>query len=78
MKILPEENKSQMYAAGTLTLREERQKVDSATMDLIQEKKGKKKKDDHRIQRKYCHQRVFSFTPSCTERNNKKKVLFSF
>lgn len=57
-----------MCAAGTLTLREGRQKVGSATTSLIQEKR----KANRRIQCKYCHQRVFSFTPSCTERNNKK------
>jgi len=55
-------------------LREGRQKVGSVTTGLIQEKmkKEKKKTADHRIQCKYCHQRVFSFTPSCTERNHKK------
>lgn len=66
-----------MCAAGTLTLQEGRQKVGSATTGLIQGKK-EKKKADHRIQRKYCHQCVFSFMPLCTERNNKKRYFPPF
>lgn len=66
-----------MCAAGTLTLQEGRQKVGSATTGLIQGKK-EKKKADHRIQRKYCHQCVFSFMPLCTERINKKRYFPPF
>lgn len=56
-------------------LREGREKVGSATTGLIQEKKKKKKKANHRIQCKYCHQQGFSFTPSCTGRNNTKRYF---
>lgn len=65
------ENKSQMCAAGTLMLRDRRQKVGSATTGLIQEQKNA----NHRIQCKYCHQRRCSFMPSCTERNNTKRYF---
>lgn len=41
-------------------------------------KEKRKKKADHHIQCKNCHQRVFSFMLSCTKRNYKKRYFPPF